>query len=186
MTNAFWTTIARGAEDVAQSAGYSVLLCNSDENPDKQESYLQAVLSIPWNTLSPDTVIELNAIRRACASGASVAMVSRGGYGLSRLLPHLPYKELDKAVAKGTRFVGLSDFTALQLALAFPAASGGAYASFEAFAAVFAITQVPLAAVEGAVTALMFKYIVELRSDVLVRMNVVSARAIARLREAAA
>ncbi len=76
--------------------------------------------------------------------------------------------------------------TSLQLALAFPAASGGVYASFEAFAAIFAITQVPLAAVEGAVTALMFKYIVELRSDVLVRMNVVSARAIARLREAAA
>jgi cobalt/nickel transport system permease protein len=76
--------------------------------------------------------------------------------------------------------------TAAQLALAFPAASGGVYASFEAFAAVFAITQVPLAAVEGAVTALMFKYIVQLRSDVLVRMNVLSARAAARLREAAA
>ena len=76
--------------------------------------------------------------------------------------------------------------TAAQLALAFPAASGGVYASFEAFAAVFAITQVPLAAVEGAVTALMFKYIVQLRSDVLVRMNVVSEKAVARLREAAA
>lgn len=76
--------------------------------------------------------------------------------------------------------------TALQLALAFPAASGGSYVSFEAFAAVFAITQVPLAAVEGAVTALMFKYIVELRSDVLVRMNVVSAKAVAVLKEAGA
>jgi len=76
--------------------------------------------------------------------------------------------------------------TAAQLALAFPAASGGVYASFEAFAAVFAITQVPLAAVEGAVTALMFKYIVQLRSDVLVRMNVVSEKAVARLREVAA
>ena len=76
--------------------------------------------------------------------------------------------------------------TSLQLALAFPAASGGVYASFEAFAAVFAITQVPLAAVEGAVTALMFKYILELRSDVLVRMNVVSEKAVARLREVAA
>ena len=59
-------------------------------------------------------------------------------------------------------------------------------ASFEAFAAVFAITQVPLAIVEGAVTALMFKYIVELRSDVLVRMNVVSAKAVEELKEAVA
>ena len=49
-------------------------------------------------------------------------------------------------------------------------------ASFEAFAAVFAITQIPLAIVEGMVTALMFKYIVQLRSDVLVRMNVVSQK----------
>ena len=48
------------------------------------------------------------------------------------------------------------------------------------------ITQVPLAAVEGAVTALMFKYIVQLRSDVLVKMNVLSEKAAARLQEAAA
>jgi cobalt/nickel transport system permease protein len=76
--------------------------------------------------------------------------------------------------------------TSIQLALAFPAASGGVPASFEAFAAVFAITQVPLAIVEGAVTALMFKYIVQLRSDVLLRMNVVSQKAIKRLQEAVA
>src|SRR5512136_802133 len=64
--------------------------------------------------------------------------------------------------------------TSLQLALAFPAASGGVLASFWAFAAVFAVTQVPLAIVEGVITALMFKYIVQLRSDVLIKMNVVS------------
>jgi cobalt/nickel transport system permease protein len=73
--------------------------------------------------------------------------------------------------------------TSIQLALAFPAASGGALASFEAFAAIFAITQIPLAIVEGAVTALMFKYIVQLRSDVLLKLNVVSPTAIARLKE---
>jgi hypothetical protein len=36
------------------------------------------------------------------------------------------------------------------------------------------------------VTALMFKYIVELRSDVLVRMNVVAQSTINRLKEAVA
>jgi cobalt/nickel transport system permease protein len=76
--------------------------------------------------------------------------------------------------------------TSLQLALAFPAASGGVLASFEAFVAVFAITQVPLAIVEGVVTALMFKYIVQLRSDVLMRLNVVSSSTIERLKEALA
>jgi cobalt/nickel transport system permease protein len=74
--------------------------------------------------------------------------------------------------------------TSIQLALAFPATSGGVLASFEAFAAVFAITQVPLAVVEGVVTALMFKYIMQLRSDVLLRMNVVSSSTIESIKEA--
>ena len=75
--------------------------------------------------------------------------------------------------------------TSMQLALAFPAASGGIMASFQAFMAIFAITQVPLAVVEGAVTALMFKYLVRLRGDILVKLNVASASAIKLLREAA-
>ena len=75
--------------------------------------------------------------------------------------------------------------TSMQLALAFPAASGGIVASFQAFMAIFAITQVPLAVVEGAVTALMFKYLVRLRGDILVKLNVASASAIKLLREAA-
>jgi cobalt/nickel transport system permease protein len=73
--------------------------------------------------------------------------------------------------------------TSVQLALAFPAATGGVFASLGAFAAVFAITQVPLAIIEGAVTALMFKYIMQLRPDVLQRLNVVPSRIIKRLRE---
>jgi cobalt/nickel transport system permease protein len=75
--------------------------------------------------------------------------------------------------------------TSFQLALAFPSTSG-VLVSFEAFAAVFAITQIPLAIVEGMVTALMFKYIVQLRSDVLVRMKVVSQSTIKGLKEAMA
>jgi cobalt/nickel transport system permease protein len=74
--------------------------------------------------------------------------------------------------------------TSIELALAFPAASGGVLASMEAFLAVFAITQVPLAIVEGAVTALMFKYIVQLRSDVLLKLNVASPSIINKLKEA--
>ena len=64
-----------------------------------------------------DDATRLAAIGRAAASGADVALITRGGYGLTRILPGLPYRALARAVAKGTRFVGLSDFTALQLAL---------------------------------------------------------------------
>jgi LacI family transcriptional regulator len=44
ITNIFWTTVARGVEDQAQKKGYSVLLGNTDENPEKQRSYLRAVM----------------------------------------------------------------------------------------------------------------------------------------------
>ena len=62
-------------------------------------------------------VTRLIAIERAATSGADVAMISRGGYGLTRLLTQLPYKTIQKAIDKGTQFVGLSDFTAFQLAV---------------------------------------------------------------------
>jgi len=44
VTNPFWTTVARGVEDAASQAGYHVILCNTDESPEKQESYLEALL----------------------------------------------------------------------------------------------------------------------------------------------
>ena len=64
-----------------------------------------------------DDATRLAAIARAAASGADVALITRGGYGLTRLLPALPYEALARAAQQGTRFVGLSDFTALQMAL---------------------------------------------------------------------
>lgn len=64
-----------------------------------------------------DDTTRLAAIHRAAASGADVAMISRGGYGLTRILGGIRYKALAKAIERGTQFVGISDFTALQLAL---------------------------------------------------------------------
>jgi len=63
---------------------------------------------------SGDDETRLAAIHRACASGADVALVSRGGYGLTRILPGIKYKVVAKAIDKGTQFVGISDFTAFQ------------------------------------------------------------------------
>jgi LacI family transcriptional regulator len=44
ITNPFWTTVARGVEDVAQANGYSIILCNTDESKAKQEQYLNMLL----------------------------------------------------------------------------------------------------------------------------------------------
>lgn len=64
-----------------------------------------------------DDATRLAAIHRAAASGADIALITRGGYGLTRLLPDIRYKAVAKAIDKGLRFVGLSDFTAFQNAL---------------------------------------------------------------------
>ncbi|MFD0667386.1 LD-carboxypeptidase [Ramlibacter sp. MAHUQ-53] len=65
-----------------------------------------------------DDATRLAAIHRAAASGADIALITRGGYGLTRLLPDIRYKAVARAIERGTRFVGLSDFTALQNAVA--------------------------------------------------------------------
>jgi LacI family transcriptional regulator len=44
ITNPFWTTVVRGVEDAAQDAGYSVILCNTDESETKQEQYLGVLM----------------------------------------------------------------------------------------------------------------------------------------------
>ncbi len=64
-----------------------------------------------------DDACRIQAIHRAAASGADIALISRGGYGITRLLNDINYKLIHKAVSRGTQFVGLSDFTALQMAL---------------------------------------------------------------------
>jgi muramoyltetrapeptide carboxypeptidase len=64
-----------------------------------------------------DDATRMAAIGRAAASAADIALISRGGYGLTRILPGLPYKAMARAIERGTHFVGLSDFTALNLSM---------------------------------------------------------------------
>ena len=61
-----------------------------------------------------DDATRVAAIARAAASGAKVVMTTRGGYGLTRILPSLPYDAIQQSVEQGSHWVGLSDFTALQ------------------------------------------------------------------------
>lgn len=63
-----------------------------------------------------DDDTRLAAIERAAASGAQVLLTTRGGYGLTRLLHRLPYEAMARSVEQGGAWIGLSDFTALQLA----------------------------------------------------------------------
>lgn len=43
--NPFYTSLARGVEDVAQRYGYSVVLCNSDDDLEKEAQYLRIAVT---------------------------------------------------------------------------------------------------------------------------------------------
>ena len=61
--------------------------------------------------------LRLAALHRVAQAAPSVAMATRGGYGLTRLLDGVDWPLLVRSVERGTRWVGYSDFTALQLGL---------------------------------------------------------------------
>jgi LacI family transcriptional regulator len=42
--NPYFAELARGIEDYCERNGYCVILCNSDDNPEKQRSYLRVLL----------------------------------------------------------------------------------------------------------------------------------------------
>lgn len=64
-----------------------------------------------------DDDTRLAAIHRVAGEAPSIAMASRGGYGITRLLDRIDWKLLGRSVERGTRWVGYSDMTALHLAL---------------------------------------------------------------------
>ena len=61
--------------------------------------------------------LRLAALHRVAYAAPSIAMASRGGYGLTRLLDRIDWPLLADATARGTRWVGYSDQTALQMGL---------------------------------------------------------------------
>ena len=64
-----------------------------------------------------DDDVRLATLARVAAARPSVALATRGGYGLTRLLDRIDWKRIAASVAAGTRWVGMSDMTSLQLGL---------------------------------------------------------------------
>ena len=78
IANPFFTDVARGVDDVVDPAGLAVILCNSDDRPEKESAHLdvlaeqrvQGVLITPTAELSPN----LDSLRRR---GIPVVLVDR-------------------------------------------------------------------------------------------------------------
>ena len=64
-----------------------------------------------------DDDTRLAALHRVASQAPSIALATRGGYGLTRLLDRIDWKLIARSVEQGTRWVGQSDVTALQLGL---------------------------------------------------------------------
>jgi len=77
--NPFFTAIGRAVEDAAYEQGYSVLMCNTDENPDKEEMYL--------NLLHDENV-----------AGIIFSPTQRFSAGLKSYKSNIPFVIIDRSV----------------------------------------------------------------------------------------
>jgi muramoyltetrapeptide carboxypeptidase len=64
-----------------------------------------------------DDATRLAALHRVADQAPGIALATRGGYGMTRLLDQIDWKRIARSVEHGTRWVGHSDLTALQLGL---------------------------------------------------------------------
>lgn len=64
-----------------------------------------------------DDDTRLAALHRVAERAPDIAMATRGGYGLTRLLDRIDWSLIHRSIECGTRWVGHSDFTAFQLGL---------------------------------------------------------------------
>jgi LacI family transcriptional regulator len=78
ITNPFFTTIARGVEDTASDAGYTVIFCNTDESEAEEQKYLNVLLQkrVDGILLVPAGSGE-RAIRAAREQNTAVVVIDR-------------------------------------------------------------------------------------------------------------
>jgi muramoyltetrapeptide carboxypeptidase len=64
-----------------------------------------------------DDDTRLAALHRVAEESPGIAMATRGGYGLTRLLDRIDWRLILRSIERGTHWVGQSDFTSVQLGL---------------------------------------------------------------------
>lgn len=64
-----------------------------------------------------DDATRLAALHRVATAAPDIALATRGGYGMTRLLDYIDWALLGRSIERGTRWVGHSDLTVLQLGL---------------------------------------------------------------------
>lgn len=102
------------------------------------------------------------------ANAFSMAIVGPWiAYGIYRLCLSQGQQKLGIFLAATVGSLSTYIMTSIQLALAFPAATGGVLASFLKFAGIFALTQFPLSVSEGLLTVLVWNWLQSYASEEL-------------------
>lgn len=81
------------------------------------EVHIDEAALLKHQRFAGDDDARLAALHRVASTAPSVALATRGGYGLTRLLDRIDWKRMQRSVEQGTRWVGHSDLTVLQLGL---------------------------------------------------------------------
>jgi len=105
IANPFFPAIVRAAEDAAQGAGYSVLLCNSDDKVEKEAHYLDLLLSkrvdgiilnktpgrlsVAQKQMLADTKIPVVLLMRSCDGLKSDLVQTDDEHGAHEAVSHL-------------------------------------------------------------------------------------------------
>lgn len=84
ITNPFFTTIARGVEDTAIKNGFNIILCNTDEDPEKEERYIELLLRkrVDGIILSPSNCNKSNGISLILSKNVPLVLIDRCVKGL--------------------------------------------------------------------------------------------------------
>lgn len=77
IANPFFTSLARSVEDVAQDAGYSVVICNTDDLADKERQYLEIALRQKMAGVIIAPADETPALDRLVAADRGVVVIDR-------------------------------------------------------------------------------------------------------------
>lgn len=111
ITNPFFTTVARGVEDAASQAGYTVIFGNTDESEEKESRYLNQILQKQVDGILLVPVGESDRmVQRIRSFGTPLVVLDRkvpgelvdtvrcdsedGAYQLTRLLLELGHRQL--------------------------------------------------------------------------------------------
>lgn len=85
--NPFFTSLARGVEDRAQAAGYSVVLCNTDDDTGKEATYLEIANSENMAGVILAPASDHSDLRSVLSRGRPIVAVDRGtGYDIDGVM----------------------------------------------------------------------------------------------------